>query len=249
MEITVTQNKVCVGTGEIHEGEFNVNPLHFNFSSEYTIDLVKKVVFSALDGNYYEETIINNTAIIPTEVTQKTGEILIGVYAYEVEGQNLRLRYSPSPMMVKVHTGSYVDAEDGTIEIPALTVEQYEQALNEIIERWTIDSEAIINNIVTTSEAQFNVYYNGKVSDFDTYAENEEAEFTQDVGNYVTGKEEEFAGVVTTAKTEIADMTTALTFATFDVDPETGVLYMNTTSSLGNMVFSVGDDGHLYVTI
>lgn len=252
MEIKVTQNKVCIAGGEVHEGEFNVNPLHFTFSEEYTDNLVKKVVFSNLTNDlHYVETIINDNATIPTEVTADVGDVIMGVYAYEVDGENLLLRYSPAPVYLKVERGSYVEnAEEGTILIPALTVEEYEQALNEIIEKWTIDSQAIIDNIVATSEAEFNTYYLGKIQDFVNFANEEEQRFTDEVEAFVDNKEDEFDDTVTTAKREIADMTTALTFATFDVDATTGTLYMNSEVSLGNMVFSVdGNDGALYVTI
>ena len=44
-------------------------------------------------------------------------------------------------------------------------------------------------------------------------------------------------------------MASALKFATFDVDPKTGELYVNSAESLGNMGFSVENDGALYVQI
>ena len=60
IEIKVTKDNVCISNEQLHRGEFNVNPLHFTFAEEYTIDLVKKVVFTNQYGESYAETIINN---------------------------------------------------------------------------------------------------------------------------------------------------------------------------------------------
>ena len=44
-------------------------------------------------------------------------------------------------------------------------------------------------------------------------------------------------------------MANALVFATFDIDVDTGELYVNTAESLGNMGFEVNDEGDLLVEI
>lgn len=184
MEIQVTKDNVCISNEQVHKGEFNVNPLHFSFSAEYTDNLVKKVVFSTTFGEHYSETIINNVATIPYEVLEKQGNVLIGVYAYEVADDELVLRYSPTPIYVEIEKGSYVNAEDGTTLVPALTIEQYEQALNEILTNFEIDKQAIINEIVTSAEGTFDTYYEGKVQDFDTHAQQKTQEFDQHLDEY-----------------------------------------------------------------
>ena len=164
MEIKVTKDYVTITSQELHKGEFNINPLHFTFSSDYTDNLVKKVVFTT--NQSYMETILNNEATIPYEVLIQKGNVLLGVYAYEVDGENLGLRYSPKPVYLKVEEGSWVEAVDGTTVVPALTLEQYEQAIQEALTQFEIDKDAIVHE----AEEEFDTYYNGKVNDFDNNA-------------------------------------------------------------------------------
>lgn len=47
MHVNVTKNTVSISSNYvINRGEYNVNPIYFDFSDEYTDDLVKKAVFA-----------------------------------------------------------------------------------------------------------------------------------------------------------------------------------------------------------
>lgn len=150
MEIKVTKNNVTIQEIDpVHSGEFNVNQCNFTFSETYTNDLVKKAIFTKLKNKTsYEVTINNDTCIIPYEVLQEQGEVQLGVYAYEVDGEDLILRYSPKATRFMVGIGSYLNADDGTIKVPALTLEEYEQALNDLLADVEASKEEIVQEVV-----------------------------------------------------------------------------------------------------
>ena len=97
MKINVTENKVSIKEEQIlNENEYNIHKIQFDFSSEYTDDLVKVALFS-IDNHTYKKIISNNECDIPPEVLTQRGYSILGVYAYKTEQDTLVLRYSPSP--------------------------------------------------------------------------------------------------------------------------------------------------------
>jgi len=182
MNITVTKDTVTISNEKVHKGEFNINELNFQFSQDYTNNLVKKVVFTTQFGEHYAETIADNKATIPYEVLTQNGNILLGVYAYETSGDELVLRYSPKPTYITMEQGSWVEAQDGTTQVPALTLEQYEQALNQLLSE--LDRQQIINEIVTASEETFNTYYEQKKTDFDDHVTQKTTQFDEHINEY-----------------------------------------------------------------
>lgn len=128
MNISVTKNQVSINTDYIlNDGEYNVNNCSFSFSDDYTDDLVKKAVF--IQGtNKIEMSIVNNECAIPAEVLNN-GQIEIHVYAYEVDGDELVLRYSPTYDTAYVRLGSYVEDTTNTEPITPTDKEQIEQSL------------------------------------------------------------------------------------------------------------------------
>lgn len=163
MDLNVTKNKITItATDPIHSGEFKVNQCNFTFSESYTNDLIKKAIFTrSKDKNSYEVTIENDTCDIPVEVLQYEGIIEIGVYAYEEQNNELVLRYSPSPVRIKISRGSYNSADEGTTYIPAdevVTEDELNEAINGVnttintIKRKTVvDSMNYNNKIITYS--------------------------------------------------------------------------------------------------
>lgn len=147
MNVYVNQDFVTIIKDNVHQGEYNIHELEFEFSEEYTEDLVKKVIFTPQPNVNYSATIIDNKATIPEEALRKTGDLLIGVYAYEVENEELKMRYSPAPTYLKITNGSYSASQTGTTMIPALTVEEYEQRLNEILTKFEFDAQKVIDEV------------------------------------------------------------------------------------------------------
>ena len=147
MNVYVNQDFVTIIKDNVHKGEYNIHELEFEFSEEYTENLVKKVIFTPQPNLNYNVTIIDNKATIPEEALGKTGDILIGVYAYEVENEQLKMRYSPAPTYLKIINGSYSASQAGTTMIPALTVEEYEQRLNEILTKFEFDAQKVIDEV------------------------------------------------------------------------------------------------------
>ena len=135
MLFKVSKNNITVLRPEVvNEGEYNVSPCEFNFDSIYS-GLVKKAVFTnyLVEGSY-EVPILNNECIIPSEVLAKNGDITLGVYAYEVQGTELKLRYSPTPVHIEVNKGSFIEGTVSPEEITPSQFEQYMQAMEDGLE-------------------------------------------------------------------------------------------------------------------
>lgn len=135
MLFQVSKNNITVLRPEVvNEGEYNVSPCEFNFDNIYS-GLVKKAVFTnyLVEGSY-EVPILNNKCIIPSEVLAKNGDITLGVYAYEVQGSELKLRYSPTPVHIEVNKGSFIEGAVSPEVITPSQFEQYMQAMEDGLE-------------------------------------------------------------------------------------------------------------------
>lgn len=132
MKIIVNPHDLTIDEKSIvNEGEYNVTQLDFEFSEEYTNDLVKKAIFIGNDSKAYEMAILNNACMIPSEILLKNQLVLLGVYAYKVDDNNLVLRYSPTPKMFQISDGSYRADSVPSEEITPTQYEQYMQALQD----------------------------------------------------------------------------------------------------------------------
>jgi hypothetical protein len=144
MKIKVTKNECLLEEENIvNKGEYNVTEVEFEFSEEYTNDLVKKAIFATELGTY-EKVIINNKCTIPEEVLQQKGYVVIGVYAFKVENETLDLRYSPKPFSKFIEDGSYTSNIINSEELTPTDKEQMEQAIQEMeakVDNLDIDAE------------------------------------------------------------------------------------------------------------
>lgn len=143
MKVKVTKNQVILEEGYIvNRGEYNANPLEFEFSEEYTEDLVKKAVF--VNGSTkIEVAILNDTCNIPNEVLNEK-DFELRVYAYEVQDDELVLRYSPTFATVFTREGSYTEGGTTPEVITPSQFEQYMQAMNDGLEEVeNVDIDAV----------------------------------------------------------------------------------------------------------
>ena len=130
MKVYVTKNQVSLDDKYIvNKGEYKANELEFEFTEEYSNDLVKKAIFVD-DIHKIEQAIINNKCNIPYEVLN-SDNFELRVFAYEVENEELILRYSPTYTIVYLREGSYIGNTGSGEEITPTQYEQYEQALND----------------------------------------------------------------------------------------------------------------------
>lgn len=142
MNVNVTRIQVSI-TNEyvLNSQEYNINKCYFTFSQEYTNELVKKAIFEQ-GTNLVEEPIINNECMIPSEVLNR-GTFTLRVYAYEIQDEELVLRYSPTPTLVYVRSGSYIEGAESPEVITPSQFEQYMQALNDgLVEVANVDIDA-----------------------------------------------------------------------------------------------------------
>ena len=128
MKLIVGINKVTFDeTDKLNAGEYNIHDVEFEFDEVYD-ELIKKAVFSG-NGHSYLVDIVNNRCIMPYEVLSQTGDISVGAFGYAVDGQDLVLRYSPSPSYLHVDMGTYRDSYDN-YQVP--TADIVEQLTNRI---------------------------------------------------------------------------------------------------------------------
>lgn len=130
MIIQVTPHTITITkTKDINAGEYNITTCTFEFSEEFN-DLTNMAVFSTC-GNSYKTPILNNQCVIPYEVLEEPGNVLLGVYGYEGE-EDLTLRYSPTPQYFNVDYGSYREAGDPELP-PKSEWEQVLEIINQAI--------------------------------------------------------------------------------------------------------------------
>lgn len=101
---------------QVNSGEYNIAEMHFEFSEEYE-GLTKEAIFSTCEETY-KTPILNDTCIIPYEVLQEPGNVLLGVFGYESVDDELQLRYSPTPKYFNVVQGSYKEGNDPSLPAP-----------------------------------------------------------------------------------------------------------------------------------
>ena len=120
-------------TTDVNSGEYNINTCEFTFSSEYE-GLTKMAIFTN-EENSFQTMITNGHCIIPAEILETEGTIGLGVYGYEVNGDNLIKRYSPKPVFFNVELGSYQlaqEATDPSADIITQILQELENLSNDI---------------------------------------------------------------------------------------------------------------------
>lgn len=130
MKVQVSVNNVkIIEPSILNENEYNIHNCEFEFTEEYN-GLTKKAVFTNEANETYVETIVDDKCSIPTEVLKEKEHIKIGVYAYDVDNEELLLRYSPRPTEFYVHEGSYKEAQNSTPPTPS-EVEQLQSQITQ----------------------------------------------------------------------------------------------------------------------
>lgn len=135
MKIVVSKDIVKIENNhsENHYGEYNVNECTFQFDDYFNNVSVKRAVFtSRIDNKSIEVDIINNKCMVPSEILKNVyDEVTLGVYGYEVSGEELLVRYSPTPDKFVVHDGSYKENTEHPEIITPAQYDIYSQALQE----------------------------------------------------------------------------------------------------------------------
>lgn len=258
MNINVTATKVTITSEELtmNKGEYHINDCVFSFSQEYD-GLIKRAVFTDSTGKNYVVEIKNDGCIIPEEVLRFSDRCKLGVYAYVNDENELLLRYSPEPTGFKLEKGSYVsDAEHFTPATPVQDlIDQYNQnavqKTNEFNQH-VIDKTEQFDYNVSEKTNEFNQNAVDKTNAFEDFVADEIVSFDE----HVIDKTEEFdnnAQEKTDTLNQIAegieDMTTAIQFATFEVDNNMG-LYIVQADRLINTNFIFNEEnGGLEVMI
>lgn len=166
-----TNNVILIQHDQVESGEYNVTECNFTFASEYD-GLTKKAVFTGEDGTAYLQTIVDNKCSIPGEILEVSQVVEIGVYGYDVENEELVLRYSPEPTQFFVHQGSYKEAQNSTPPTPT----EIEQLQSQITTNAN-DIEELQDNIVGINQELVGI--NGELLGINRDIEDIKAEQTE----------------------------------------------------------------------
>ena len=247
MNIEVTPTKVTITSEELvmNKGEYHINDCEFTFSQEYD-NLIKRAVFIASSGKSYVVEIENDTCIIPEQVLRFSDKCMLGVYAYQNQDDKLLLRYSPEPTSFKLNKGSYIS--DAEHFVPATPIEDLideynqnaEQKTNEFNEHVIAKTEEFDYN-VSEKTSEFDDHFTDKIEQFDEHTQQKITEFNTNA--------QEKTDTLNQIAEGIEDMTTAIQFATFEVDNNMG-LYIVQADRLINTNFIFNEEnGGLEVMI
>ena len=134
MKFTVTQNKVeLVETEPVNQGELYATKLEFEFMPAFD-GLAKKAIFtSQATGRAYEVPVIDDECNIPADVLTQKDTVTVGVYGYEIAGEEFILRYSPTPARFPVSPGSYREDVENPSDVTPSQAAIYEQEIQEKI--------------------------------------------------------------------------------------------------------------------
>jgi len=127
MKVKVTRNNVIITEIKSpNSGSYKESKVEFDLSSDYD-GLVNKAVFFSVDNQTNRKIMNINDGVCdyPAEVLKDAGDYFIGVYGFEVENEELKLRLSPEPQKFTVKNGSYVEGMEDGSEITPSQFEQY----------------------------------------------------------------------------------------------------------------------------
>lgn len=150
MKVRVTKDTVRIIDDDyiINKGEYRVNKCEFEFTEEYTEDLIKKAIF--VNGDTKKEMVIlNNECEIPQEVLNSSS-FELRVYAYEVNENELVLRYSPTYTHAYLREGSYLGGATPSEKITPSQFQQYEQALHDGLQEVNDELDLVEQKLVET---------------------------------------------------------------------------------------------------
>ena len=155
MKLLVTPHLVNVKKSDlINEKEINITKCEFEFTDDYTSELVKEAIFT-YNGTSYKVLILNNECNIPSEVINEQGEVEIGVVAYKIEDNEYIKRFNPTPAYISSFMGSIKDKYENSSTPTPSEVEQLEQEIQnglEEIETVVNQAENLDINITTEDE-------------------------------------------------------------------------------------------------
>lgn len=249
MDINVSVNKICIANPDIlNSGEAYIHKLKFNFSEEYTPDLVYRACFTCLSGTFVSP-ILNNECEIPPEALEADGTIELGVYAYILQDETLEKRFSPEHLFLTINAGSYREGLESEAPTPTeqeqwlnafnqnylekmqSANEEIEQAKDEAIEEIDKVAEVVSKDKSDIEEMKKSI----ETSEINAKTSEENAKTSEEnAGEYLN---------------EVKNISNAMTFANFEVDVETGELQINTLERFENAGFSVNENGDLEVEI
>lgn len=156
LNVKIKNNNVSVvQESSIGSGNVNDTKCIFELPEEYN-ELVIKAVFKK-DELVYEKTVIENECIIPHEILESAGEVILGVYGYSIENDELVLRKSPTSSYFIVRDGSYLGESAETEVITPSEFDRYIAEMNKIkneTKEYSNEAKNIIDNF-TAEEVKF----------------------------------------------------------------------------------------------
>ena len=245
MNIEVTPTKVTITNEDltINKGEYHINDCQFIFSQEYN-NLIKRAVFIVSSGKSYVVEIENDTCIIPEQVLRFSDKCNLGVYAYINENDKLLLRYSPEPTSFKLNKGSYISDAEHYVPVKPVRdlIDEYNQNAVEKTNQFNQNAVEKTNQFNQNTVEKTNAFNQNaveKTNAFEDFVADEIVSFDEHVQRETTkfdDNAQEKTDILNQIAEGIEDMTTAIQFATFEVDNNMG-LYIVQADRLINTNF------------
>lgn len=129
MQIRVRVDKEVIILKREQLGTNNVNTIELMFELCEEFNNLTAIAIFTKDNVSYKVNIVDNKCLVPHEVLKSEGEVELGVYGFELSGQDLVKRYSPLPTKIFVKRGSYKEGQESTDASPN-TFEFYLSACN-----------------------------------------------------------------------------------------------------------------------
>lgn len=229
MKIIVNPHKLELQkTIDVNSGEYNVQNCEFEFSSEYD-GLTKMAIFSNED-NSFQTMITNGSCIIPSEILETDGAIGVGVYGYQVNGDNLIKRYSPKPVFFNVELGSYQLAEE-VVDPSSDIITQILQQLDNLSEDIIVLQNNLTNledNVIPTLALKSEIPT--KTSDLTNDSNFATLSDIPDVSNFITKEVDDLTNYTKTS--DLSSVALSGAYSDLSGTPDLSVYATNT--ALGN---------------
>ncbi len=140
-----------------HAGEYNARTLQVELCEEMGKCAMSFATFVLADGTVYESLVKDGKAEIP--LFEKPQFVKIGAYSADIEGNELKKRYSPTPCYGYVNPGSYSGSgEEPPVPTPGDYVDLLEQITN--LKKGTIK----IVDVVNLSTCDSGVYFTNTIN-------------------------------------------------------------------------------------
>ena len=128
MKIIATINEVFTRNWKVNAGEYKAKRFTVETPKEFAECDAIMVSFNSKENGKFTAWVKNGKVDLP--YFSKPGNVSVGVYAYTEKDGKLDLRYSPTPVVMPINPGSYIEGEKPPTPTPGTYAELLEMIKN-----------------------------------------------------------------------------------------------------------------------